>query len=115
MGISTIHPASALHDMGGGRLIDTETEPGKAARAWANLEAAALADLVEIRVGDARETLADLDGEVDLVLRDGAFSLCLPVLRLLEPRLKSGAPVPAENAFEPGNPYLAHVRGPANG
>ncbi|GLZ22074.1 hypothetical protein Bpla01_56030 [Burkholderia plantarii] len=115
MGISTIHLASALRDMGGGRLIGTELEPGKAARARANLEAAGLADLVEIRVGDARETLADIDGEIDLVLLDGAFSFYLPVLKLLEPRLKGGALVLAENAFEHDNPYLAHVRDPANG
>jgi len=115
MGVSTIHLAAALRDLGGGRLVGTELEPGKAARAQAHLEAAGLADLVEIRVGDARDTLADLDGEVDLVLLDGAFSLYLPVLRLIEPRLKSGTPILAENAFDHGNEYLAYVRDPVNG
>lgn len=115
MGVSTIHLAAALRDMGGGRLIGTELEPGKAARARANLEAAGLADLVEIRVGDARETLADVGGEIDLVLLDGAFSLYLPVLKLLEPHLKTGTPILAENAFDHGNEYLAYVRDPANG
>lgn len=115
MGVSTIHLATALRDMGGGHLIGTELEPGKAARARANLEAAGLADLVEIRVGDARETLVDVGGEVDLVLLDGAFSLYLPVLKLLEPHLKTGTPILAENAFDHGNEYLAHVRDPANG
>lgn len=115
MGISTIYLAAALRDMGGGQLIGTELEPGKAARARANLEAAGLADRVEIRVGDARETLAGLTGEVDLVLLDGAFSLYLPVLKLLEPRLKTGTPILAENAFDQDNEYLAYVRNPANG
>jgi predicted O-methyltransferase YrrM len=115
MGVSTIHLAAALRDMGGGHLIGTELEPGKAARARANLEAAGLADLVEIRVGDARDTLADVGGEVDLVLLDGAFSLYLPVLKLLEPHLKTGTPILAENAFDHGNEYLAYVRDPANG
>jgi len=115
MGVSTIYLAAALRDMGGGHLIGTELEPSKAARAHANLEAAGLADLVDIRVGDARDTLAGLDGEVDLVLLDGAFSLYLPVLKLLEPRLKSGTPILAENAFEQGNEYLAYVRDPSNG
>lgn len=115
MGISTIYLAAALRDMGGGRLIGTELEPAKAARARANLEAAGLEHLVEIRVGDARETLAEVGGEVDLVLLDGAFSMYLEVLRLLEPRMKSGTPVLAENAFEHGNDYLAYVRDPANG
>lgn len=115
MGISTIYLAAALRDNGGGHLIGTELEPTKAARARANLEAAGLADLVEIREGDARDTLADTGGPVDLVLLDGAFSLYLPVLQLIESRLPAGAVVLAENAFDHGNPYLGYVRDPANG
>ncbi|HEY0179165.1 MAG TPA: class I SAM-dependent methyltransferase [Dokdonella sp.] len=115
MGISTIHLAAALRDGGGGRLIGTELEPSKAARARANLEAAGLDALVEIRVGDARETLADVGGPIDFVLLDGAFSLYLPVLKLLEPHLQSGAPILAENAFAYDDAYLAYVRDPANG
>jgi predicted O-methyltransferase YrrM len=113
MGISTIYLAAALRDNGGGHLIGSELEPAKVARARANLEAADLADLVEIREGDALETFKDVGGAVDLVLIDGAFALYLPVLKLLEPRLKPGAVVLGENAFEPG--YLDHVRNPANG
>jgi predicted O-methyltransferase YrrM len=115
MGISTIHLAAALRDMGGGRLIGTELEPSKVARARANLEAAGLADLVDIREGDARDTLEDVGGDVDLVLLDGAFSLYLPVLKLLEPHLKTGALILAENAFEQVGGYLDYVRDPANG
>jgi predicted O-methyltransferase YrrM len=115
MGISTIYLAAALRDMGGGHLIGTELEAGKAARARANLEAAGLADLVEIRVGDARQTLIDVGGAVDLVLLDGAFSLYLPVLKLLEPHLQSGTPILAENAFDNDNEYLTYVRNPAHG
>ncbi len=115
MGISAIHLAAALRDMGGGRLIGTELEPGKAARARANLAAAGLAELVEIREGDALETLADIDGEIDLVLMDGAFTLYLPVLNLLEPRLSAGALIIGENAFDEAGGYLAYVRDPANG
>ena len=72
------------------------------ARAGANLNAAGLDDLVDIREGDALETLTRLEGEVDLLLLDGAMTLYLPVLKLVQPRLKSGAAVLAENAFEPG-------------
>ena len=115
MGVSTIYLAAALRDMGGGRLIGTELEPGKAERARANLRAAGLDDLVEIRVGDARDTLAGLDGDVDMVLLDGAFSLYLPVLKLLEPRLAKGTPILAENAFDHGNEYLDYVRNEAHG
>lgn len=113
MGISTIYLAAALRDNGGGHLIGSELEPAKVARARANLDAAGLADLVDVREGDALETLADVGGEADLLSIDGAFALYLPVLKLIEPRLKPGAVVLGENAFEPG--YLEYVRNPANG
>jgi len=115
MGVSTVYLAAALRDNGGGHLIGSELEASKAARACANLEAAGLADMVDIRVGDARQTLADLQGEIDLVLLDGAFSLYLPVLKSLEPWLRNGALILAENAFDRENPYLEYVRDPANG
>jgi predicted O-methyltransferase YrrM len=115
-GISTIHLACALRDSGGGRLIGTELEPGKAQRARANLADAGLAHLVEIRVGDALETLKDdMEREVDLLLLDGAVSLYLPVLRLVEPHLKDGALVIGENAVEQSPGYLSYVRNPQNG
>jgi predicted O-methyltransferase YrrM len=113
MGISTIYLAAALRDNGGGQLIGSELEPTKAARACAHLEAAGLADLVDIRVGDALETLKDVSGEIDLSLIDGAWSLYLPVLKLIEPRLRSGAVILAENAF--AEEYLEYIRDPANG
>ena len=113
MGISTLYLAAALRDNGGGQLVGSELEDSKVARARANLEAAGLADLVDIRAGDALETLRDVGGDVDLLLVDGAFSLYLPVLKLIEPRLKPGAVILGENAFEPG--YQAYVRNPANG
>jgi predicted O-methyltransferase YrrM len=119
MGISAIHLAAALRDMNvrdrGGQLIGTEIEPSKVARARANLEAAGLADLVDIREGDARETLRHIDGDIDLVLLDGAFKLYLDVLKTLEPHLKPGALIIAENAFEQADGYLRYVRDPANG
>jgi predicted O-methyltransferase YrrM len=113
MGISTVYLAAALRDNGGGHLIGSELEPTKVARARAHLEAAGLADLVGVREGDALETLKDTGGQVDLLLIDGAFSLYLPVLKLIEPRLKRGAVILGENAFD--LEYLQYVRDPANG
>ncbi|MCP9630501.1 class I SAM-dependent methyltransferase [Rhodopseudomonas palustris] len=113
MGISTIYLAAALRDNGGGKLIGSELEPTKVARARAHLEAAGLADLVEIREGDALDTLKDVGGEVDVLSIDGAFSLYLPVLRMIEPRLTPGAVILGENAF--AQDYLDYVRDPASG
>jgi len=116
MGISAIYMATALRDMGGGRLIGTDIEPSKAERARANVAAAGLADLVELRVGDARETLKPgVGGDIDMVMLDGAFTLYLPVLKLLEPHLKPGALIIGENAFEAASGYISYVRDVRNG
>lgn len=114
-GISTLHLAAALRDNGGGRLITTEFEPSKAARAREHLTAAGLLDLVEIREGDALQTLAtDLPETVDLVLLDGAKALYGDILTLLESRLRPGAFLIADNADHSPD-YLARVCDPANG
>jgi predicted O-methyltransferase YrrM len=52
---------------------------------------------------------------VDLVFLDGAFSLYLPVLKLLEPYLRDGAFVIGDNALEQSPGYLDYVRNPQNG
>src|SRR5262249_19213568 len=97
-GISTIHLAAALRDNGGGKLIGTEFEPSKVAQARANLTAAGLADLVDIREGDALETLArDLPDSIDLVLLDGHKGLYGKIVDLLAPRLRAGALLVADN------------------
>jgi predicted O-methyltransferase YrrM len=114
-GISTLHLAAGLRDNGGGRLITSEFEPSKAARARHNLTAGGLIDLVEIREGDALQTLSvDLPDTIDLLLLDGAKSLYPEILSLVESRLRQGAVIVADNAdYSPD--YLAHVRAPAKG
>jgi predicted O-methyltransferase YrrM len=114
-GISTLHLAAALRDNGGGRLITSEFEPSKVARARDNLTAGGLIDLVEIRTGDALQTLrVDLPETIDLLLLDGAKALYPDVLDLVESRLRPGAFIVADNADDSPD-YLARVRSPANG
>ncbi|EZP71734.1 O-methyltransferase [Sphingomonas paucimobilis] len=114
-GISTIHLAAALRENGGGRLITTEFEPSKLARARDNLEAAGLADLVEFRAGDALETLgANLPDAVDMLLLDGAKALYPDVLDRVEPRLRPGALIIADNADHCPD-YLQRVRAAGSG
>ena len=77
--------------------------------------AAGLLHLVEIRTGDALQTLAgDLPDAIDLVLLDGAKALYPDILALLEPHLRPGAAIVADNADHSPD-YLAHVRKPASG
>ena len=114
-GISTLHLAAALRDNGGGRLVSSEFEPSKVKKAREHLKEGGLADLVEIREGDALQTLAvDLPGSIDLLLLDGAKALYVDVLKLVEGRLRPGALVVADNAdYSPD--YLTHVRAPGSG
>ncbi len=114
-GISTLYLAAALRDNGGGHLITSEFEPSKVARARAHLQQGGLLDLVDIRAGDALETLAkDLPEQIDLLLLDGAKALYPEILGLVRSRLRPGALVIADNADM--NPdYVALVRSPASG
>lgn len=114
-GLSTLHLAAALRENGGGRLITSEFEPSKVARARRNLEEAGLIDLVDIREGDALLTLGiDMPESIDLLLLDGAKGLYGEVLGLVENRLRPGALIIADNAdYCPE--YLERVRSPAKG
>ncbi|WP_409181496.1 O-methyltransferase [Amycolatopsis sp. VS8301801F10] len=117
-GVSAIHLASAVRDNGGGRVIGTELHPAKAAAARENLAEAGLADLTEIREGDALVTLRQLPPEVDLLLIDGFPSVQLEVLRVVEPNLRPGAMVVADGVPGGGEvlrAYREYVRAPENG
>lgn len=117
VGFSTLYFAAAMRDNGGGLVIGSEIVPEKIAAAKRNLEDAGLSDFVEIREGDARDTLRDLGSEIDFALIDGwpgstGPSLALQVMRLIAPQMQGGAIAMNDNAEED---YLAYVRDPMNG
>lgn len=116
-GLSAIHIAAALRDNGIGRLITTEQSASKAAHAALNLAEAGVSDLVEVRQGDAFQTLAGID-KVDLLMLDGWKPLYLPLLKQLEPALSPGCLVIADDVIkfsEQLTPFLVYVRDVANG
>ncbi len=119
LGISTIFLAAAVRDSNEseGSLITTELLPSKVSAAHEHLTEAALDDLVELRAGDALETLVDLPGPVDFLFLDGRNDLYLPVLRLVESHLASNALVAADLNIEDLDllPYLEYVRDPKQG
>jgi predicted O-methyltransferase YrrM len=117
LGVSTIYLAAALRDGGHGSLVTTEIDPPKATALTANLRDAGLDGLVEVRVGDALETLRTLPESVDLLCLDGWNELYLPVLRLVAPRLSADALIVADlSADDPDlRPYLEHVRDARSG
>ena len=117
-GISTIYLAAAVKDNGGGRVIGSEIEPGKHARALQHLEEAGVSQFVDVRLGDAMETLKEVPEPLDLVLMDGWKDLYLPILELLTPRLRPGAVVMADNIFtfkRDLKPYVDYVQCGHNG
>jgi predicted O-methyltransferase YrrM len=115
-GISTLYLAAGVADNGAGHVYGSELSATKLAAAQANFEDAGLSGQVTLLGGDARESLADVAGPIDLVLLDGWKDLYLDVLRSLEPRLRPGALVVADDTTFPSvAPYLAYVRDPASG
>jgi predicted O-methyltransferase YrrM len=116
LGYSTIHLGAAIRDLGAGRVITTEMEPDKARMARENLADAGLDDVVELREGDALDTLRDIDA-VDLLFLDGWNNLYLSVLDLLEPTLSPGALVIADLSEDDLEqiPYCERMHDPSGG
>lgn len=96
-GISAMFLGAALKDQGFGRMIGTEIEPNKVAAARASLAEAGLADVVEIREGDALQTLRSINEPVDILFLDGWKDLYLPVTKMLLPKMESGSVLVADN------------------
>lgn len=121
-GVSTIYLAAAARDncdSGAGKalVIATELESSKAAMARFNLEQAGLDGFVDLREGDFRQTLEDLDGPVDFVLLDIWAPLAVAAIKLIAPRLRSGAIVACDNIQRLEREYagyLDYIRDPAN-
>jgi predicted O-methyltransferase YrrM len=117
-GISTIYLAAAVKDNGGGVVIGSEIEETKAAKAREHLEEAGLSEHVDIRIGDAMQTLADPGPDVDMVFMDGWKNLYFPVIQMLTPHLRPGAVVLSDNVYTFKRtlaPYVAHMQESANG
>ncbi len=117
-GVSTVYLASAVRDNGAGIVIGSEIEPSKCAQASRNLDEAGLSKFSEVRLGDALETLREVPQPVDLVLLDGWKDLYLPVIELLQPCLKPGAVVIADNIFtfrKSFRPYVEYMQSGENG
>jgi predicted O-methyltransferase YrrM len=116
-GISALYLGAAAKAQGG-RVIGTEMESAKVKAARANIASAGLEGVIDIREGDAFETLKDIEGHIDLLLLDGWKEMYLPMLQELAPRLRPGAVVLADDikTFKRTlAPYLAFVRDRRNG
>lgn len=109
-GISTLYlGAAAKYNQG--KVITTELLPNKCAIAQKNFDKAGLSELIDLRAGDALETLkTDLPETIDFLLLDGWNDLYLPILNLLEPRFKTGTLVYTDNtSFKSAKPLLDYL------
>lgn len=121
-GVSTIYLAAAVRDNvargRSGLVIGTEIEPTKAAAARVNLAEAGLADYVDVREGDALETLKDAGGPVDFLLMDSWTRFARPIIEIVGPQLRPGAIVLCDNVGRlpgPYRDYTEYIRDPARG
>jgi predicted O-methyltransferase YrrM len=106
-----------LRDNGSGRILTTEQSSEKASRAAQHFEQAGLSDLIELRQGDAFESLEGVE-KIDMLVLDGWKPLYLPLLQQLESVLAPHCLVVADDVISLAakcRPYLDYVRDRANG
>jgi predicted O-methyltransferase YrrM len=97
----------------GGRLVSVEANPFLAWMVEANVREAGLGRRVTVRSGDARRVIPTLRDRFDFALIDAAKAEYLDYLRRLEPKLRPGAVVVADNTGifrRDVAPYLRYVR-----
>lgn len=83
----------------GGHLDTLEIDPGMVKQCRENLQKVGLEKTVTCIEGDALKTLPTLEGPIDFVFIDAAKSDYLKYLKLIEPKLKVGAVVVADNVI----------------
>lgn len=101
-GISTIYLGAAAKE-NQGNVITTELLDSKCKIALQNFRKAQVNNLIDLREGDAMETLKDIPDNIDFLLLDGWNDLYLPLIKLLEPKLKDGAYIYTDNIKFPGS------------
>lgn len=131
-GVSTIYLALAVGQnvaaAGGstssitGKVIATEKEPSKAARARENWKEAGdeVEPWIEMREGDLLETLKQpgMPETIDMLLLDIWTPLALPTLNIIKPRLRQGSVILVDNTSWAAAMYkelLDHLHDPENG
>ncbi len=96
-GISTLFLAKGVLATGG-RIITTELIESKALKAVENYKKAGVNDLIEIRVGDALETLRNHKEPIDLLVLDGWKNLYLRLFKALESNFHGDTIIYVDNA-----------------
>jgi predicted O-methyltransferase YrrM len=129
-GVSTLFLAAAVRDNlrqasqvreernDAGVVIGTENEPEKAKLARGHFAEARLAEFIDLREGDLRDTLVNVDGPIDFMLIDIWTPMARPALSLITPKLRDGAVVISDNTLqfrEAYGEYFEFIHDPRNG
>lgn len=97
----------------GGHLITIDIDAEMVRQCRENVKKAGLEKVVTVVEGDALQVLPRLEGEFDFVFIDAAKRDYLKYLRAIEPKLKPGAVVVADNVIQFARDmqdYLDHVQ-----
>jgi caffeoyl-CoA O-methyltransferase len=97
----------------GGHLYSIEIDPKRAQDSRDNIATVGLEKTVTVINGDALKTLPALEGEFDFVFIDANKPDYLKYLKAIEPKLKKGAVVVADNVIVSARAmadYLQYVR-----
>jgi predicted O-methyltransferase YrrM len=124
-GVSTLYLAAAVRDNvraggGNGIVIGTEYEPEKVRAARMHFSEAGLSSFIDLREGDLRETLRQIEGPVDFMLVDIWIPMARPALELVAPHLRPRAVVTCDNTGRKDErvayaDYFAFINDPAQG
>ena len=106
-GISTIYLADAVRTTNG-KVISTELLESKALTAMKNIEDSGLSKYVEVRIGNAMETLRGYSESIDFLFLDGWKDLYLPLFQMLEPCFHKDTLIYADNMDMPGTKEYAN-------
>jgi predicted O-methyltransferase YrrM len=118
VGYATLWLGAAAEIMGG-KVVSCEIDGEKLAEAKANIEAAGLADHVEFITGDARDTLREQSGKVDMLFIDASLDIgnYETYFDVVYKRLEAGSLVVADNVksheFELDD-YITYVQNHPN-
>ncbi len=97
----------------GGQLFSLEIDPRQVQDTRQNVAKIGLQKTVTVIEGDALKVLPTLSGEFDFVFIDAVKSDYYKYLKLIEPKLKRGAVVVADNVIVSGKAmpdYLDYVK-----
>jgi predicted O-methyltransferase YrrM len=103
IGYSTLHMAEQLRS---GRVITLELRADRAAQARDFFERAGVADRVDLREGDAQETIRSVEGPIDLLFVDAAKDEYEGYIELAEPMLSERAVLVVDNMLMSGEVAL---------